>query len=505
MPTGGPGAGAGRGANTPIGAGAGTGAAKKQGNKNVTLSESGKEVTMTKAYYNKKMQDLTANKSKLEESAALNANYKEELKQAQAALTLSLKQKNEVAEKNTALRIQNAKVLQQLKDLAAKTKTKSTKLEQMDDVKREITFQMKDTFRSIKFAQAGQELVTATERVWKGVKARLKLDQPPHSLVSEEFLRIYAPVVQTELSLCRQYVQSRSQEAAHGKYYFGPLTLNHGNLTPYFGLSCPVFYKAHGENLPQLDDLLNVYDIPELPEEPVKPAKPDEQDEVSEEEWSQYNEERNAYKAALEEYKDLKNKIKCKEIILTWCLDDWLPAVVGVDWWHQKNRCYLLPTDKYQVHKKTKVCVTKTSEAFGLLQFENSRARWLETFKWKKANPHLKRAPQYSTKKPETHIFKSKWSDDSFGKGSGWNKEAYKVFMKRVKHVGDFRAVEVRRGSPRMRFGRSLVKRAHGIAQNETSAPSGRRRVLGDDEGEAAEPVDVALIFDDDGDDDDDE
>ena len=121
------------------------------------------------------------------------------------------------------MRIQNAKVLQQLKDLAAKTKTKSTKLEQMDDVKKEITLQMKDTFRTIKFVQAGQELVTATERVWKGVKVRLKLNQPPHSLVSEEFLCIYAPVVQTELSLCRQYVQSRSQKAAHGKYYFGPL------------------------------------------------------------------------------------------------------------------------------------------------------------------------------------------------------------------------------------------------------------------------------------------
>ena len=125
----------------------------------------------------------------------------------------------------------------------------------------------------------------------------------------------------------------------------------------------------------------------------------------------------------------------------------------------------------------------------------------METFKWKKANPHLKRAPQYSTKKPETHKFKSKWSDDSFGKGSGWNKEAYKVFMKRVKHVGNFRAVGVQHGSPTMCFGRLLVKRGHGIAKNETSAPSGKRRVLDDDEAEASKPVGVALIFEDDDDD----
>ena len=244
-------------------------------------------------------------------------------------------------------------------------------------------------------------------------------------------------------------------------------TLNLGTLTPNFGLMCPGWYKVHGESLPQLDDLLNVYDIPELTNEPVKPAEPGEGDDVSDEEMTHYNEERTAYKASMQEYKALKQKIKCNETILTWYLDEWLPTVVGLDWWKPSIRCYRLPTDKSKVNNKTKVYVTKTTEAFGLLQFENSRERWLETFKWKKANPHLKRAPQYSTKKPETHIFKSKWSDDTLGKGSGWNKEAYKVFMIRVKHVGDFRAVEVQHGSPKMCFGRLLVKRTHAWYRRE--------------------------------------
>ena len=99
-------------------------------------------------------------------------------------------------------------------------------------------------------------------------------------------------------------------------------TLNHGTLTPNFGLMCPGWYKAMGGSLPLLEDLLNVYDIPELTNEPVKPAEPGERDDVSDEELTHYNEERTAYKASMREYKALKQKIKCNETILTWYLDE---------------------------------------------------------------------------------------------------------------------------------------------------------------------------------------
>ena len=178
---------------------------------------------MPKKYFHSKMQEITLHKDELEKNKATVATLKEEARLAEAALTLALKQKNEVAEKNQDLRIQNDKVQQQFKDLAAKKKNKSTKYEQMSDVKEEITLQIKNIFRTIKFAQAGQELVLATERMWKNVNGRLRLDQPPHNLNAEEFTRIYASFTQTNLSLARQYVQSRSQEAAYGKHNFGPL------------------------------------------------------------------------------------------------------------------------------------------------------------------------------------------------------------------------------------------------------------------------------------------
>ena len=54
------------------------------------------------------------------------------------------------------MRLKNGKVQQKFKDLAAKSKNKSTKTEQMSDVNKEITVQIKDVFRTIKFTQAGQ-------------------------------------------------------------------------------------------------------------------------------------------------------------------------------------------------------------------------------------------------------------------------------------------------------------------------------------------------------------
>ena len=241
--------------------------------------------------------------------------------------------------------------------------------------------------------------------------------------------------------------------------------------------------------------MLGVYNIPK---EPVKPKRPNQPyEEADADEMAEYNQLTQDYKAQMAKYEELKLAKKGKEQMLTWYLDEWLPTVVGIDWWGLKTRCYNLPTDKQTVNRKTKVCVTKTTEGFGLLQFENSRKRWLETFKWKDANPKAKRPPQYSKKKPDTHIFKSKWSDENHGKGSGWANEAYKVFMERVRRVGEFREEEEQNGSPRMNYGRLLVKRANKIKDDETCPPSKRRKILENEDKEGEGGVKFDIIFED--------
>jgi hypothetical protein len=265
------------------------------------------------------------------------------------------------------------------------------------------------------------------------------------------------------------------------------------NLTHPFGLLRPAFWKVNSKNLPTVEHMLDIYNIPEEPVQPAKPVELD--DEAEQHEIDEHNEERQHYKAQLATYKRLKLAKTSKEAMLTWYLDEWLPTVVGVDWWGLKARCYQLPTDKFKVNSKNKVCITKTTEGFGLLQFENSRQRWLETFTWKDANPKAKRPPQYSKKKTETHIFKSKWSDDNHGKGSGWAKEAYKVFMERVKHVGEFREKEEQIGSPKMSYGRLLVKRANNVHDDETCPPRKRRKVLENEDEEGEGGLKFAIIF----------
>jgi hypothetical protein len=265
------------------------------------------------------------------------------------------------------------------------------------------------------------------------------------------------------------------------------------NLTHPFGLLRPAFWQVSTKTLPTVEHMLDIYNIPE---EPAKPSRPDDlDDEAEQDEIAEYNENTKYYKEEMATYKRLKLAKTHKETMLTWYLDEWLPTVVGVDWWGLKARCYHLPTDKFKVNRKNKVCITKTTEGFGLLQFENSRQRWLETFKWKDANPKAKRPPQYSKKKTETHIFKSKWSDDNHGKGSGWAKEAYRVFMDRVKHVGEFRENEEQSGSPKMSYGRLLVKRANNVHEDETCAPSKRRKVLENEEEEGEGGVTFDILF----------
>jgi hypothetical protein len=270
--------------------------------------------------------------------------------------------------------------------------------------------------------------------------------------------------------------------------------LNLRNLTHPFGLLRPAFWKISTQNLPSVEHMLDIYNIPE---EPTKPTRPNELDDDAEQpEIEEHNEETKYYKAQMATYKILKDAKKNKEVMLTWYLDEWLPTVVGIDWWGIKARCYNLPTDKFRKNRKTRECITKTTEGFGLLQFENSRQRWLETFKWKDANPKAKRPPQYSKKKTETHIFKSKWSDDNHGKGSGWAKEAYKIFMERVNHVREFREQEEQSGSPKMTYGRLLVKRANNVHDDETCAPSKRRKILEneDEDGEGG-VVQCDMVF----------
>ena len=67
--------------------------------------------------------------------------------------------------------------------------------------------------------------------------------------------------------------------------------------------------------------------------------------------------------------------------------------------------------------------------------------------------------------------------------------------MDRVKHVGEFRANEEQSGSPKMTYGRLLVKRANNVHEDETCPPSKRRKVLENEEEEGEGGVTFDILF----------
>jgi hypothetical protein len=73
--------------------------------------------------------------------------------------------------------------------------------------------------------------------------------------------------------------------------------------------------------------------------------------------------------------------------ILLWYQDRWLPIVMGLEYWDDKNRHYDLPTDKIKMRDGVErdLC-TATSEAFGLMVYENCRDKWEAIMKLKAGN-----------------------------------------------------------------------------------------------------------------------
>ena len=217
-------------------------------------------------------------------------------------------------------------------------------------------------------------------------------------------------------------------------------------------------------NLPTLNELLNVWAVAgeEAPQE-------------------------SADEAVKEEYQR-------KIAVLTWYLDVWVPMVCLPLWFGPTIRPYKLMTDMTTVEGKQKVFVTVTSEAYGLIQFENSRNKWIEIFKWKKINGSRKKAPQYSKNKhEETKQFKAKWSESKNGQCSGWDTVAYSTFNQRKDHIRKFREEDAADDYKRMKFGQSLIKAAREIAQNVTEHTNKRRRTANGDTnnggGDAVMPI----------------
>jgi len=121
---------------------------------------------------------------------------------------------------------------------------------------------------------------------------------------------------------------------------------------------------------------------------------------------------------------------KHKELIL-WYYDRWMPIVAGKYFWWEEIRYFNLITDTQLIGGKQKVNCTVTSEAFGLLNYENYRVVWERQIKYKKTYGKSVELPKAKVDTDEdgktVDYYKPLWSNSTSGqvKYAGWDPAAY--------------------------------------------------------------------------------
>ena len=224
----------------------------------------------------------------------------------------------------------------------------------------------------------------------------------------------------------------------------------------------PEYWDNYGETLPTIDELLHVWDLDEMP--------------------------------ALDNDEEGKAEYQQKVNRLMWYLNSYVPNVCGIDWCGPQIRPYHLMTDKTEVDGEQKVFVTTTSEACGLLQFENNREKWIQNFKYKKQHGSKATPPTHNKKKKETLPYKSKWSDTNQGQGSGWDTAAYGVFKDRIQHVKNFRKQDEKNGYAKMNRAKELLKKYMKIEDEEKKPAKKKSKKSHNDDASDAGSSDATII-----------
>ena len=200
-------------------------------------------------------------------------------------------------------------------------------------------------------------------------------------------------------------------------------------------------------------------------EAPLEPEKPG--NDATEDAKEQYTKD----KATWDELK-AKYDAKCEAKL--WYYDRYLPKAVGDDsLLNIRVRGYKHILEN---NGKKKVILTSATEAYALIQYQNSRDRWIAVFQWKKdSNKTGIKPPMYNSNKDETKAFKCKWSDYAHGQGSGWDPDALRVYDQRRQALKDFRNKEYEDGFPRVKEALAMIRKRHEIPDDELSYPGKKK------------------------------
>jgi hypothetical protein len=191
-------------------------------------------------------------------------------------------------------------------------------------------------------------------------------------------------------------------------------------------------------------------------------------------------------------------KYERKMKLSLWYFDNYMTMIAGTQYWGNNVKKWFLPTDMMDLEGEQKVIVTITSEAFGFLLYENCRNKWIQIFKWKDQNPKSnkksKPPPQYNKNKPETHLFKAKWSDNCTGQSMGWHPDAFKSYNDYIKCVNRVRELDLEAGSQIMLRARAMIREAHDYIEEKAQPARKRKRQNEEADGVSEAPA-IPTVF----------
>ena len=163
--------------------------------------------------------------------------------------------------------------------------------------------------------------------------------------------------------------------------------------------------------------------------------------------------------------------------LMVWYYDKWLPIVAGKEWWGRDIRYYKRPIDNVDVNGVSKVAVTVTSEAFGLLVLENCWSKWRAIIAWHEKHPGV----PVPTSKPQNEPFQAKWSLSRNGQVQfgGWHPDAFEAFDKYITEVEFMRDTDKASNYGCMDLARKYMRAARDIKEDSPGKKSRSRKAVG--------------------------
>jgi len=190
---------------------------------------------------------------------------------------------------------------------------------------------------------------------------------------------------------------------------------------------------------------------------------------------------------------DSADSAREKELII-WYYDRWLPVAAGKFWWRDEVKMNSLVTDTTDILGVQKVNVTVTSEAMGLLGWDNYCQKWLRQFQYKEKHGADAELPKSKTDEDLdgnkiTH-YAAKWSDSNAGqkKHGGWADEACAKFEECKNWVNDFRNNDANDDKAFQKYVLGLIKEKHKKKLEKSSGSAKKRRRRGSPEPPTAPP-----------------